>query len=181
MSIHMHQFVKRATHQVRNQTSTPSSLDGLLCGLRLLLTVDEGHVGDVDLEEVVLARPTAQLSHGLDERHALDISDGASKLNDADIGLLSGVIDRYPRNPLNPVLDGICDVRDDLHRLAQIVAAALALDDMLVDLARGDVVLARQGDVEVALVVAEIEVDLAAVGEDEDLAVPASVSIPSAT
>jgi hypothetical protein len=48
---------------------------------------------------------------------------------------------------------------------------------VLVDLARGDVVVAREGDVQVALVVAEIEVDLAAVREDEDLAVPVRCSV----
>jgi hypothetical protein len=65
----------------------------------------------------------------------------------------------------------------DLDRLAEVVAAALTLNDVLVDLARCDVVLAGEGDVEVALVVAEIEVDLAAVGEDENLAVPARCSV----
>jgi hypothetical protein len=68
-------------------------------------------------------------------------------------------------------------VGHDLHRLAEVVAAALTLDDVLVNLARCDVVLAGEGDVEVALVVAEIEVDLAAVGEDENLAVPARCSV----
>jgi hypothetical protein len=63
-------------------------------------------------------------------------------------------------------------VRHDLHRLAEIVALALALDDVLVDLAGGDVVVACEGDVKVALVVAQVEVDFAAVGEDEDLAMP---------
>ena len=47
---------------------------------------------------------------------------------------------------------------------------------MLVDLARGDVVVASEGDIEVALVVAEIEVDFAAVGENENLAVPTKYS-----
>jgi hypothetical protein len=47
----------------------------------------------------------------------------------------------------------------------------LLLDDLAVDLARGDVVVARQGDVEVALVVAEVEVGLAAVVEHVHLAV----------
>ena len=63
-------------------------------------------------------------------------------------------------------------MRHDLHRLAEVVALALALDDVLVDLACGDVVVAREGDVEVALIVAQVEVDFAAVGEDEHLAVP---------
>jgi hypothetical protein len=64
-------------------------------------------------------------------------------------------------------------VRNDLHRLAQVVALALALDDVLVDLAGGNVVVAGQGNVEIALVVAEIEIDFTTVGENEDLAVPA--------
>lgn len=60
----------------------------------------------------------------------------------------------------------------DLHRLAKVIALALALDNVLVNLAGGDVVVAGEGDVEIALVVAEIEVDFAAVGEDEDLTMP---------
>lgn len=66
----------------------------------------------------------------------------------------------------------------DLHGFAQVVALALTLDDMLVDLARGDVVVACEGDVEVALVVAEIEVDFAAVGENEYFAMPVQYQRP---
>ena len=131
----------------------------------------------MDLQEVVLARPPPQLRHGLDERHALDIAHGPAELDYAHVRLLVRVVDGDPRDPLDPVLDSIRDVRDDLHRLAQIVAPALPLDDMLVDLAGRDVVRARQGDVQVALVVAEIEVGLAAVGQDEDLAVPTDASV----
>ena len=61
---------------------------------------------------------------------------------------------------------------NDLYGFTQVVALALALDDVLVDLASGDVVITRQGNVQVALVVAEIEVDFTTVGEDEDFAMP---------
>lgn len=61
---------------------------------------------------------------------------------------------------------------DDLYGFTQVVALALAFDNVLVDLASGDVVVAGEGDVEVALVVAKIEVDFAAVGEDEYFAMP---------
>ena len=135
--------------------------------------MDDGHIRDVDLHEVVPARPSSQLAHSLDERHALDITNCASQLNYADIRLLARVIDGYPRHLLDPVLNRIGNVWDDLHRLAQVVALALALDDMLVDFAGRDVVIAGQGDVEITLVVAEVEVDFAAVGEDEYFAVPA--------
>jgi hypothetical protein len=43
---------------------------------------------------------------------------------------------------LDEVLDLVGDVRDDLHRLAQVVAAALLLEHALVDLAGGEVVAA---------------------------------------
>jgi hypothetical protein len=60
-------------------------------------------------------------------------------------------------------------VGDNLDSLAEVVATALALNDMLVDLAGGDVVVTGKGDIEVALVVAEVEVGLASVVENVDL------------
>jgi hypothetical protein len=163
---------KGCTYQIRNQTITPHRLDSLLRGLRLLLAVDNRDIGDVNLHEVVLARTSPELAHGLNKGHALDIAYGTSQLNYADVWLFARVIDGYPRDLLDPILNRIGDVWDDLYGFTQVVALALALDDVLVDLAGGDVVVAREGDVKVALVVAEIEVDFAAVGEDKDFAVP---------
>ncbi len=69
------------------------------------------------------------------------------------------------------ILDGVGDVRDDLHGRAEIVAAPFLADDLLVDAPRGDVVgLARRAPGE-ALIVAEIEIGLGAVVGDEHLAV----------
>jgi hypothetical protein len=126
----------------------------------------------VDLHEVVLASPAAQLTHGLNEGHALDVADRATKLYYAHVWLLARVVYRYPRNPLDPFLDRIGDVWNDLHGLAKIVSASLALNDLLVDLASCNVVVAGEGDVEVALVVAEVEVDFAAIREDKNFAMP---------
>jgi hypothetical protein len=100
------------------------------------------HIRDVNLHKVVLARTSPQLTHSLNERHALDISYCASQFDDADIRLLARVVDRYPRHLLDPVLDGIGNVGDDLHGFTQVVTLAFALDDVLVDLAGGDVVVA---------------------------------------
>jgi hypothetical protein len=62
-------------------------------------------------------------------------------------------------------------VRDDLHGLAEVLAAPLLLDHRLVDLAGGEVVaLAHLGAGE-ALVMAQVEVGFGAVFGDEDLAV----------
>ena len=69
------------------------------------------------------------------------------------------------------LLDLVGDVRDDLDGAAEVVAAALAADDRVVDPAGGDVRRARRVRVREALVVAEVEVGLGAVLGDEDLAV----------
>jgi hypothetical protein len=62
-------------------------------------------------------------------------------------------------------------VGHDLHRLAQVIAFALSLYDMLVDLARRDVIRAREGNIQISLVIAQIKIDLAAVIQHEHLAV----------
>lgn len=63
-------------------------------------------------------------------------------------------------------------MRHNLNSLSEIVTATLTLDNVLVDLAGGDVLVAREGNVEIALVVSKIEVNFAAVVEDVDFTVP---------
>ena len=62
-------------------------------------------------------------------------------------------------------------MRDDLNGFAEVVAAALLGDDLLVEAAGGPVVIARKFGVGEALVVAEVKVGLGAVVGDENLAV----------
>ena len=69
------------------------------------------------------------------------------------------------------LLDLVGDVRDDLDRAAEVVAAALLGDDRLVDAPGGDVRQLGQVLVDEALVVTQVEVGLGAVVGDEDLAV----------
>ena len=68
-------------------------------------------------------------------------------------------------------LDLVGDVRDDLHGVAEVLAAALLGDHRRVDLAGGDVRRLAQVDVEEPLVVPDVEVGLGAVVGHEDLAV----------
>jgi hypothetical protein len=125
----------------------------------------------VHVTEVLPLHLELELPEGLHEGHALDVPDGAAQLDDADLGLLPRGQHGEPGHPLDPLLDGVSDVGDHLHRLAQVVPAPLLADDVLVDLAGGDVVVPRQRHVEEPLVVAEVEVHLAAVIQDVDLAV----------
>ena len=68
-------------------------------------------------------------------------------------------------------LDRVGDVRDHLHRGAEIVAAALLGDDVAIDAARGDVVALARGNAGEAFVMAEIEIGLGPVVGDVDFAV----------
>ena len=73
--------------------------------------------------------------------------------------------------PADAALDLVGDVRDHLHGLAEVVAAALGGEHRRVDRAGGGVRVAGEVLVDEALVVAEVEVGLAAVVGDEHLAV----------
>lgn len=116
----------------------------------------------------------------------------ATDLDDANLGRCSRFIDRLMGNLLDPVLDRVGNVRDDLNRLSEIISPPLSndallsaptrrvtraelstnlfLNDFAVDLARRDVVLPSEGNVEVPLVVAEIEICFSSVIQDEHLA-----------
>lgn len=146
----------------------------------------------MDLKEVALADITLELRHGVNEGCALNVTDGTAyfpplsakcpraevrqaisrtELNNADVWLLARVVDGDPGNTLDPFLNGTSDMRHDLHRLAQVIASALGSNDLLVDLASRDVVVPSESNVQVALVVAEVEIAFAAIVENVALAV----------
>ena len=105
----------------------------------------------------------AELADRLEERQALDVADRAADLHQHEVVALVAVADE--------VLDGVGDVRDHLDGGAEIVAAPLLGEDVLVDAAGGDVVALARRVAGEALVVAEVEIGLGAVVGDEDLAV----------
>ena len=140
-------------------------LDGVLGGLGLELAGggDPGNEGDVDEEGVVAAEVLAHLADGLEEGEGLDVADCAANLDDEDLAVGGDLA--------HGVFDLVGDVGDDLDGLAEVVSAALLGDDLLVDAAGGEVVVAGEAGMGEALVVAEVEVGLGAVVGDEDLAV----------
>ena len=62
-------------------------------------------------------------------------------------------------------------MRDDLHGLAEVFALAFLVEDVLIDLSAGEVVVAGEVGVGETFVMAEVEVSLGAVVEHIDLAV----------
>ena len=132
-------------------------------GLELARRSDVRHQGQVHVDGVVAADVLPELAHGLEERLALDIADGAADFHDEDVDVLGGCANRG--------LDLVRDVRNNLHRAPQIVAAALLGDDRAVDLTGGDVGIARGYTVRESLVMPEVEIGLGAIVGDEHLAV----------
>ena len=117
-------------YKIGDQSALMNGLDALLRGLGLLLAIDDRNQRDMDLQEVVPPRSSPQLTHGLSEQMALDVANRSTKLNDADIGFLLGVIDRYPCHTLDPVLRDVREVWHDLNSSAEVIAPALALYDV---------------------------------------------------
>ena len=133
-------------------------------GLQLAGRADEGHQGDVQEEAVVAADVVAGLAGRLQERQRLDVADGAADLRDHHVDL--GLAHRQ-----DAFLDLVGDVRDHLHGVAEVVAAALLGDHARVDLAGRDIGDLAEVGVEEPLVVADVEIGLGAVVGHEDLAV----------
>ncbi len=153
---------------------TPQLGDRVLgrLGLELLAGGQVRDQGHVDVAGVGGADVLLHLTDRLEERQALDVAHGAADLGDHHV-------DVVPVAELaDPGLDLIGDVGDDLDGGAEIVAATLLADDRLVDGAGGDVGVAAQALVEEPLVVAQVEVRLAAVVGDEHLAVLERVHRP---
>src|SRR5690606_29863109 len=132
-------------------------------GLELAGGGDPRHQGEVDEHRLVGAAVGADLADRLQERQRFDVAHGAADLHQGDVEPRGGGVDA--------ALDLVGDVRDHLHRGAQVVAAALLGDHALVDLAGGDRVAPGQAHVDEALVVAQVQVGLGAVVGDVHLAV----------
>lgn len=143
-------------YQVWTQSSTTDIPYRLLRWLGLLLPIDYRYQRDMYLQKVILSCPSPELPHRLNEWSTLDIPHSSPKFDDAHVRLFIRVVHGYSRHTLDPVLDGIGQVRHHLHRPTKIVPSAFTLDNVLIYFASGDVVFTGQGDAEVALVIAKI-------------------------
>src|ERR1035441_7685893 len=77
-----------------------------------------GYERQVQVADVVPPDVAPELSDGLEERHDLDVADGATDLDDDDVDVLAA-------EAPDPLFDLVGDMRNDLHGLAEIIAAAL--------------------------------------------------------
>ena len=154
-----------ADQQVGLDPDAQQLLDRMLrrLGLELARGRHPWQQRQVHVHHAFAAELVADLADGFEEGQAFDVAHRAADLDQDEI-LLVGV-------GQHELLDRVGDVRDHLHRCAEIVAAAFAGDDRRVDAAGGDVVALARIDTGEAFVVAEIEIGLGAVVGHEDFAV----------
>src|SRR4051794_28658875 len=92
----------------------------------------------MDVAGIVPALFESDLTDGFQEGQRLDVADRAADFDDGHIGTLGTALDEE--------FDLVGDVRNDLHRLAEVLATSLLLDYRFVDLSGGEVVaLAHSG------------------------------------
>src|SRR3990172_437072 len=117
------------------------------------------------VHEHAVAGPVLEthLPNRFQKRQRLDVADGTADFNQRDVGAA--------RAKLDATLDLIGDMRDDLHRGAEIVAASFFADNTFVNLAGREIVALTDARAHEAFVVAEIEVGFRAVVGNVYLAV----------
>ena len=122
---------------------------------------DQRHM---DEEHVAPGPLRVHLADRLQEGLGLDVAHGAADLGDDHVHILGG-------HGVDPALDLVGDMGDDLDRSAQIVAPALPVQNGPVDLAGGDGGVAGEVLVHEPLIVTQIQIRLGAVVGDKDFSV----------
>ena len=117
----------------------------------------------MDIQAAAAAQLRTQLADGFEERQRLDIADRAADFHQRNICPLGGA--QHIR------LDGIGNMRDDLHRRAQIIAVAFLADHLGVNAAGGAIIELGGAHPHEAFIVTKIKVGFRAVVGDKHLAV----------
>ena len=107
----------------------------------------------------------AHLADRLHEGQRFDITDSSADLDNLHIGLDARL------RLSNRGFDLVRNVRNDLDRLAEIIAAAFLFDDRKINAAAGPVIRLRKLRVREPLVMTQVEVRFGAVVGHKDLAV----------
>ena len=105
------------------------------------------------------------LANRFGERQRFDVADGAADFDNRHVGVVFGGVGT------NAIFDFVGDMRDDLHGVAQIIAAPLALDDSAINHARRHIGELAQILINETFVVAQIQIGFGAIFGDENLAV----------
>ena len=166
-----HVAVAAQDQRVRSDTDAAQRVHRVLGGFGLQLSRrrqvrDQRHVQE---EDVLPADVVTNLARRLEEGLRLDIADRPADLGDDHVRPPAVGVRLGHRQ--DATLDLVGDVRDDLDRVPEVLAAALLGDDRRIHLSGSDIRRPGQIAVQEALVVADVEVGFGAVLGDEHLAV----------
>src|ERR1700722_14619874 len=109
----------------------------------------------MQIHAITAAELDTELADRFQERQRLDIAHRAADFDHADIRAVGAELDA--------ALDLVGNVRNDLHRCAEIIATTLLRDDALVDASGREVAVTSGDRAQKALVVTEVEVSFGAV------------------
>ena len=160
------QRLLRSAHEnVRLNTDRTQFLDRVLrrFGFDFRRRRDVRHQRQMHVHDAVVAEFDAHLANRFEKRQRFDIADRATDLDETNVSI--------PCTTLDAFLDLIGDMRNHLHRSAQIIAASFFGNDALVDAAGREVAVAARGRADETLVMPQIEIGLGAVVGDEHLTV----------
>src|SRR5581483_3647242 len=154
-----------AEQDVRLNTKAREFFHAVLGGLGFQFAGgrNKGNQGKMDIQDMFATPIPAEPANCFKKRQAFNVTNSAADFADGDIKSGGG--------RKNAVFDLVSNVRNDLHRPAEIVAFAFAGDYRVIHLAGGKSILAAHVGRDVALVMSEIEVGFGAVVGDVDLAV----------
>ena len=151
------QAIGAAEQNVRLNTDLPQFSDRMLCGLGLQLTrsLHKGDQRQMNEDGVFLTDLIAHLTNRFKKGEAFNIPHRAPDLHDDYIQVITQLLDGG--------LDFVGNVRNDLNRLAQIVPPPLFLNNGLIDLSGGGIVVPGQPHVHKPLIMPQIQVSLGAI------------------
>ena len=159
-----------AEQDVRIDAFFAKLLHGVLRGLRLQFARRRNPGAKREMNEagVVAADAEGHLAHGFNEGERLDVADRAADFDHADVGL---AVPGGRGAAGDEFLNFIRDVRNHLHGLAEVLAAAFLAQNAFVDLAGREVVGLVHLRRDEALIVPEVQVRFRAVFRHEHFTV----------
>ena len=133
-------------------------------GLQFLRSAQIRNQRYMDQNRIVMADFMLELTNGLQERLALDITYGTADLDDGDTGLIIRKI------AVETALDLIGDMRDDLYRTSAVITTTLFLQYGPVYFTGGDIGILIQVLIDETLIMSQIQIGLCTIFCDEYLA-----------
>ena len=126
----------------------------------------------MNVQDVVAADFFLDLADSFQERQAFNVADGTADFRNDDIGIV------VVTDAIDAILDFIRNVRNNLYRVAQIIAATFFLKDRPVNFTGRNVGVLPEVDVDEAFIVAEVEVRFCTVVGDENFTMLIRLIVP---